>query len=147
MKNYIFFDSLKIRVFFFLLILTCTVILAMFTGCGKKTTTPSEIVYPDTNLSFIQHIHPIFLDNCAASGCHESATPAAGLDLETLSPTFNSVDRPVVIPFDADQSRLYRLLLSDYMGIPRMPRGRGPLPDNAIKAIGTWINEGASINK
>jgi hypothetical protein len=144
MKNYLFLNIVKAGIILF--VITGAIFLAINIGCNKKSTQPESIVYPDSNLSFIQHIHPIFINNCVSGGCHESAVPAAGLDLETLAPTFNSVDGPVVIPFDANQSRLYRLLLSDYMGIPRMPRGRGPLPDNAINAIGTWINEGASIN-
>jgi hypothetical protein len=141
MKNYLFLNIVKAGIILF--VITGAIFLAINIGCNKKSTQPESIVYPDSNLSFIQHIHPIFINNCVSGGCHESAVPAAGLDLETLAPTFNG---PVVIPFDANQSRLYRLLLSDYMGIPRMPRGRGPLPDNAINAIGTWINEGASIN-
>jgi hypothetical protein len=64
-----------------------------------------------------------------------------------LTPTFMSVNGPVIIAFDADQCRLYRVLLTEYMGISRMPKGRGPLSTNKITAIRTWINEGAIINK
>ncbi len=87
------------------------------------------------------------MNNCAYSGCHESISPANGLDLETLVPTFNSINGPVIFPFDAVNSRLYRVLLSDYEGISRMPKNRGMLPENQIKAIRTWIEEGAIINK
>lgn len=115
--------------------------------CDKKSTEPPVISYPDSNLSFIQHIHPIFIENCAFSGCHESIGPVNGLDLETLTPSFNSVNGPVIIPFDANSSRLYRVLLSDFAGISRMPKNRAMLPDAQIKAIQTWIEEGASINR
>ena len=115
--------------------------------CKKNSTEPEEFVYPDSNLSFIEHIQPIFQRDCATSGCHISPSPPNGLDLETLTPTFTSINGPVVIAFDADQSRLYRVLVSDYLGISRMPKGRGPLSTNKIKAIRTWINEGAIINK
>jgi hypothetical protein len=117
-----------------------------FSQCSKDTTEPTQIVYPDSNLSFNQHIYPILSGNCATSGCHESINPAKGLDLETLTPSFISVNGPTVIPFNAVQSRLYRLILASDMGTPRMPLNRAPLPTSQVEAIKTWINEGAIIN-
>ena len=115
--------------------------------CKKNSTEPEDFLYPDSNLSFIEHIQPIFQRDCANNGCHTTTSPQNGLDLETLTPTFTSINGPVVIAFDADQSRLYRVLISDYQSISRMPKGRGPLSTGKITAIRTWINEGAIINK
>jgi hypothetical protein len=115
--------------------------------CKKNSTQAEEFVYPDSNLSFMNHIQPIFQRDCATSGCHTSSSPQNGLDLETLTPTFQSINGPVIITFEADQSRLYRVLIADYMGISRMPKGRAPLSTAKITAIRTWINEGAIINK
>ena len=117
-----------------------------FSQCSKDTTEPTQIVYPDSNLSFNQHIYPILSSNCATSGCHESVNPAKGLDLETLTPSFISVNGPVVIPFDAPQSRLYRLTISSDMGTPRMPLNRAPILTSQVEALRIWINEGAIIN-
>ena len=122
------------------------VLALLLPNCGKETTEPEPVVYPDSNLSFNEHIHPIFLSNCATSGCHESVSPAKGLDLETLTPSFISVNGPMIIPFNASQSRLYRLLLSSDAGTPRMPLNRAPLLTSQIEAIRIWINEGAIIN-
>lgn len=130
-----------------LIVLTIISTIFIFQQCKKNSTEPEEFLYPDSNLSFIEHIQPIFQRDCATSGCHISTSPQNGLDLETLTPTFTSINGPVVIAFDADQSRLYRVLLSDYLGISRMPKGRGPLSTGKITAIRTWINEGAIINK
>lgn len=135
------------NVFIFSVFLFVWVFVFLAMNCHKQSTEPDNTFYPDSNLSFIQHIHPIFLNNCAYSGCHESISPANGLDLETLVPTFNSINGPVVIPFDAQNSRLYRVLLADDFGIPRMPKNRGMLPEAQIRAIKTWIEEGAIINK
>jgi hypothetical protein len=120
-------------------------IVMMLAGqCSDDPTNPEESVYPDSGLSFSQHIHPIFIENCAArNGCHTSVNPANGLDLETPAPTFNSINGPVVIPFDAQASRLYLLLIGEYQGISRMPLNSAPLSDNKIRAIRIWINEGA----
>ncbi len=132
-------------IFLFLSFLVSYTIIISLTQCSKDSTSPDSVVYPDSNLSFIQHIQPIFLRNCVSSGCHETISPANGLDLESSTPNFTSVNGTVIIPFDADQSRLYRVLLSDYAGISRMPRNRAPLAENMIRAIRTWINEGALI--
>jgi hypothetical protein len=117
-----------------------------FSQCSKDTTEPPQIVYPDSNLSFNQHIYPILSSNCATSGCHESVNPARGLDLETLTPSFVSVNGPMVIPFDAPQSRLYRLTISSDMGTARMPLNRAPILTSQVEALRIWINEGAIIN-
>ena len=119
----------------------------LFANCNKKSTEPENMTFPDSNLSFQQHIHPIFLHDCVSSGCHENGQPAAGLDLETLTPTFTSGNnRIVVFPNDPDQSILYRVLLGNYLGISQMPKNRLQLSDAKIKAIRTWIQEGAYIN-
>lgn len=124
-----------------------SIIIALsITNCNKNSTESDKFNYPDSLLSFNRHIHPIFEDNCSFSGCHQSTNPASGLDLETLAPTFSSINGPVIFPFDADQSKLYLLLLGDYQGISRMPRNRSPLANEQIRAIKTWINEGATIN-
>ena len=140
----IFYALKRIRLLILLMVLAGSLV---FQQCNKSSNEPQEIVYPDSNLSFIEHIQPIFQRDCANSGCHTSVSPASGLDLETLTPTFISNNGPVVITFNADQSRLYLVLLSDYMGISRMPNGRAPLSAYKIKAIRTWIDEGAIINK
>jgi len=117
-------------------------------GCKSKTTAPEQFTYPDSNLSFSQHIHPIFAQDCAFSpGCHQTISPAAGLDLETLFPTFQSNRRPepVVISGQPNNSVLYLLLLNDYQGVTRMPKNGPPLPEAKIQAIRKWIEEGAII--
>lgn len=127
-------------------IIIAFLIIFLMLSCNKNTTAPENFNFPDSNLSFSRDIHPIFRDNCILSGCHESVNPAGELDLETMAPTFNSVNGPVVYPLDADHSILYLLLNGEYNGISRMPLNRGPLAPKQIQAIKTWINEGALIN-
>ncbi|NIW79911.1 MAG: hypothetical protein GWN16_10825, partial [Calditrichae bacterium] len=100
---------------------------------------------PDSNLSFNQHIRPIFLQDCAAIGnCHGSTAQAGGLDLENNPPNFNSNYGLVVINFNKEQSLLYLLLFSSREGRSRMPPDQAPLAEEKIEAIGTWIDEGAN---
>jgi hypothetical protein len=125
---------------------------AGFISC-KENTAPEDnnsgIVYPDSGLSFSQHIRPIFLNSCAAIGdCHQSTIRAGGLDLEIDPPDFLGNNGLAVIPFRFNQSNLYLLLYDQIPGIARrMPPpdfSVSGLPQNEIDAIGTWINEGAN---
>ena len=138
MKNSILIKSGSLIFFIFIAIL-------LLSNCSKNSTEPNQFNFPDSNLSFSRHIRPIFEDNCTSSGCHSTANPAAGLDLETPAPTFMSNDGPVVFSYDADQSILYLIISNGYNGI-RMPLNRTPLAQEQIQAIKTWINEGAIIN-
>jgi hypothetical protein len=147
-------DKLIFRKLLFIapvLIIVATLISAI--DCSKSSTKEPDFMLPDSNLSFKNHIHPIFLEQCAdLNGCHASIDPAAGLDLETLSPTFQSNDRPqpTVVPYLPENSLLYRVLLGDvqdsYGYVSEMPKDQAPLSQEMIDAIGTWIDEGARIN-
>ncbi len=120
--------------------------IGLFYSC-KNNTDSGPPPIPEKNLSFSQHIRPIFLDNCAdASGCHRSQDAAGGLDLEAAFPTFFSNSGQVVIPGDPDHSLLFQVLTAPVGDIPRMPLNRPPLSGTYIRAIETWIAEGAKVN-
>lgn len=129
----------------FLLLLALTAMLYLACEGDSNVTDPGDENLPDSNLSFTTHIQPIFLGNCAASGaCHQTAILAGGLDLESNSPTFIGNSGQVVIPNRKDLSLLYELLFQRSGTIPRMPQDRASLSDAKIRAIGTWIDEGAN---
>ncbi|RMH82102.1 MAG: hypothetical protein D6681_17460 [Calditrichaeota bacterium] len=127
------------------------ILLGILWGCQSKTPAgidDGSVALPDSNLSFSRHIRPIFLQDCASfGGCHQSHVRAGDLDLESDPPDFNSHSGLVVIPFSKEQSLLYQLLLGSFNGIPRMPPpDRPPLAAEKIRAIGTWIDEGANTS-
>ncbi|MCB0277768.1 MAG: hypothetical protein KDI06_23330, partial [Calditrichaeota bacterium] len=63
-----------------------------------------------------------------------------------LEPTFtNSFGQPVVIFRLKEGSRLWRLIQGPYEGFPQMPLQGRLLVEEEIRAIGTWIDEGADI--
>ena len=61
----------------------------------------------------------------------------------------DSNNGPAVVPFNADSSLLYRVLLRDSVIVPnepiycRMPKNADPLTDDQQAIIYNWINEGA----
>ncbi len=116
--------------------------IVLLVGC-KGSTDSEPPPLPEKNLSYSQHIRPIFLDNCTDAGCHNTKDQAGGLDLETAFPTFTSNSGQVVVPEDPEHSLLFQLLISSVGDIPRMPLNRPPLNESYIRAIETWIAEGA----
>ena len=124
-----------------------TLLLALF-ACSEDGTSGGELSFdfPDSNLSFSADIRPIFLNSCALAGCHTTPDPQNGLDLGALEPTFtNSFGQPVVIFRLKEGSRLWRLIQGPYEGFPQMPLQGRLLVEEEIRAIGTWIDEGADI--
>lgn len=115
-------------------------------GCGKKSTQPDTGQYPDSNLSFSQHIQPIFTQDCAYSGCHIGSNAPKGLNLSITSTNiYNSSERVVIFPNDGENSPLYKVLIGTDPIAPPMPYQRSQLSNEKIKAIKTWIDEGASV--
>ena len=129
----------------FLVLLVLAAVLYLSCEGDPNVTDPGDENFPDSNLSFTTHIQPIFFDYCSANGaCHQTAIQAGGLDLESDLPTFIGNSGQVVIPNRKDLSLLYELLYQQVGTISRMPQDRGSLSDAKIKAIGTWIDEGAN---
>lgn len=127
-----------------------TFTLLSFLACSgdSNLVDPDEDAFPDANLSFLQHIQPIFLQDCAAFGaCHQSSVRANGLDLQSDVPDFfSSVNGPVVIPNNSNASLLIDVLLGPVQtrGIARMPKNAAALSESKITAIAKWIDEGAN---
>jgi hypothetical protein len=105
------------------------------------------------------YISPVIIQpNCATSSCHSKASAVAGLDLSTIDSGLYSLTqlklapnaaapmtppRPMVIPFNPDESRMLHMLKAD--GARRMPPDR-PLSGADIALIQQWILLGAQDN-
>lgn len=123
---------------------------AFFAGCSNNPVTPTE------NIKFSRDVLPIFVQNCAISGCHEQAMQNND-NLELTS--WNSIMvkgfrvGSSIIPYNAFWSALVSHInldtnLSIVATEPRMPKTRPPitgqqLPPNLVHTIIQWINEGA----
>ncbi len=111
-------------------------------GCEDSTGPGSDIVFPDTDVSYSQHVQPLFDQTCALSGCHNDATRAGDLSLTSYH---NLTQRPnIVVPGDPNSSLLY-LRITGQIG-QQMPLNRPPLTQNQQEGIRTWIVEGADFN-
>jgi hypothetical protein len=117
-----------------------------------------------------EYIAPVILaPSCATSSCHSRAAAVAGLDFSNPERAYISLTRlkvwvvdpngtagcmrwngttvvcqrgfrPLVTPFNAEQSRIVNMLRA--RGAARMPPDR-PLPEADIRLIEKWIRNGA----
>jgi len=102
-------------------------------ACGDKTVT------------YQSDIKPIIDANCAS--CHVPGGPGyekSGLRMDTYEGLMKGTKfGAVVIPGSSVSSTLYRLVAGEADPSIRMPHGKASLPDEQIKKIATWIDQGA----
>jgi hypothetical protein len=105
----------------------------------------SNIVFPDSLVSFNNQVKPLFLQTCAASGCHGGTQPAANLNLE-INTWISLIDYSpqIVTPNNGSNSLLVKYI--DGRISPQMPLRSQPLKTNQINGVRKWIDEGAKNN-
>ncbi|MEK7671897.1 MAG: c-type cytochrome domain-containing protein [Bacteroidota bacterium] len=126
--------------------------LALTTGSCKKDDgpigpdgSPSDVVFPSSNISYSQHVQPLFNQTCALVGCHSQGESADRLKLDTYENLrFGVRGLPVVIAGSPETSELV-FRIEGRTG-QRMPLNRNPLNQNQINGIRAWIAEGAKRN-
>jgi len=127
-----------------LLIFVINFLLLINTGCDDTLTADEvdNIVMPDSNVSYAEHIAVVFEFNC--NRCHNSSQREGGVDLSTWSGIV--ADPRIVFP-GSDSTSVLIWTIEYRPGFPPMPplQYRG-LVLNHIKGIRTWINEGAKNN-
>ena len=101
---------------------------------------------PASNVSFADHIYPVFQVKCAFSGCHAQPNPADGIDLSTWSGV--TADPNIVFPFEPDLSRLVWTIDPSVSGVSKMPPigYARPVTLDQLEGIKKWIDEGALDN-
>jgi hypothetical protein len=111
-----------------------------------RETEPAAAAHPQVAAStasspvFAEQIRPILAARCYS--CHGPDVQQNGLRLDSLEALLKgSANGPIVVPGQADQSRLIRRLTA--LERPQMPYGGPPLSDDQVKEIRTWINDGA----
>lgn len=105
----------------------------------------SDVVFPDSNVSYSRHVDALFQQSCASARCHAGSAPGGNLDLER--PSYRALIDHVptlVYPGDGSKSLLVLSLRGQYG--KRMPLNLPALTENQIKGIQRWIDEGAVNN-
>lgn len=121
----------------------CGVIAIVACASSCESTNPltqsKNIVFPDSGVSYHQHLQPVFDLSCTYSGCHDDGTRAGGLSLTTWSNA--NADPGNIVPFDPDHSKLVQVM-------ERKIIHNGPLDtiSNHIRGIRRWVLEGGKNN-
>jgi hypothetical protein len=134
------------KLFLVVFTLVLAQILVALSSCKDTITDPDQpinVVFPDSNVSYSQHVEPLFQQGCAFGQCHGSNS-AGGLNLE--SPSYSKLlSRPgLVVSRESNNSLLVQRL--DGRLQPRMPLNRTQLTQNQVNGIKKWIDEGAANN-
>jgi len=94
-------------------------------------------VIPDTPaISFKDQVQPIFINNCAKSGCHDGSGEFSLKDYSEISSKVHAGD--------ARKSDVYKAINTLWGGKAMPPDG--PLSDQQITLVYTWIMQGAKNN-
>lgn len=147
---------------FLFIILLPLLFLWLHQGCSDKGSNAEDekFVFPDTNISFTQHIEPLFQVRCGLeSGCHsptDISNPLpyndlinrVGLITHRLSSTGDFLvdlsihqNSPHLAPLYLILREGYPEKITDQMPPPLL--NRRSLTDNQIEGIKQWIKEGA----
>ncbi|MBM3801686.1 MAG: DUF1553 domain-containing protein [Acidimicrobiia bacterium] len=115
-------------------------LLALFwIGSGKTAAGPFQSLASDAEF-FKSQILPIFASRCQS--CHNHALKLSGLSLDSAAGfEAGGLHGPVVIPGNAEQSRLYRRVAR--VEQPYMPLDAEALPASELALLKRWIEQGA----
>lgn len=114
----------------------------LLTNCDDSPVSGEDVVFPENNISYTNHVEPFMRQACAYQGCHGGANPASGL---LLSDYFVLTSEPgLIIPNNPDGSRLIQIMENPNTHIT--PFIRSDINENTINGMRQWILEGAKIN-
>lgn len=112
------------------------------TDCDDTITSDdiNNLVMPNSNVSYAQHIAPVFEVKCVT--CHNSSRKEADLD---LSSWVTATEDPSIIFPGSDSTSILVWAIEGYPPYPLMPPNER-LKQNHINGIRIWIREGAKNN-
>ncbi len=128
-----------------LILLPAAIIVALIVpSCKDQSPTTSDLILPDSNISYSRDIDPLFAQTCLGSQCHSGSAPADNLNLLPPScTTLEYFNPPLFVPHDTNSLILQWL---DGRRFPQMPMNRPPLTQNQLHAVKQWIIEGKGCN-
>ncbi|MEJ5285911.1 MAG: hypothetical protein CH6_2829 [Candidatus Kapaibacterium sp.] len=119
-----------------------TILALLIISCSSSTNNnPTD--FPDSNLSFNNHILPLLRNTCGLSYCHGEVSPSGNVQIYDYFSLMNSYNGALVIPGNPDGSVLVQII--EYK-LPHRPNLQWQLNSKQIQAIRKWIAEGAKNN-
>ncbi|MCB0727494.1 MAG: hypothetical protein KDD00_08520 [Ignavibacteriae bacterium] len=131
------------------LLLTLSVLIlfiSSWTSENKKTnkTNGSSVnILTEDEVCFVRDVLPIFQENCALSGCHNSESRKEGIVLDSYENIMASKKGRAIIPYNLKRSKVYKKITEDTKDDRMPPPPNESLTGGEISIIGKWIMEGA----
>jgi len=116
-------------------------VLILSSSCNSDMiSSTKDIVFPDSNVSYRNHVEPFMRFTCGFGGCHNNYA-AGGLNVNDY---FNMTNYPgFIIPYNAEASVLIQILEQKLPHNP--PLYLIDVNDNHRQGMRKWINEGALL--
>ncbi|HEY6955945.1 MAG TPA: c-type cytochrome domain-containing protein [Flavisolibacter sp.] len=106
-------------------------------GSGPNNPPATSTCSVDT-IYFQQQVLPVFISNCAMSGCHDAASHKEGINLTSYSGIMSGGIRAG----NPGSSKLYNVIIDGSMP----PRPYSTLTQDQINSLNKWITQGAKNN-
>ena len=108
-------------------------------SCDDMVNSSDDVVFPEENVSWQEHVEPFIKLTCAYGDCHSKNSQTPMTDYFTL------MSQPgMVISGKPENSKLYQVLTGD-LPHPTYFYDKD-ISQNHVDGIGTWIEEGAEFN-
>lgn len=114
---------------------------------SKIMTQSNNIIKEENDICFERDVLPIFQDNCALSGCHNSESRKEGVVLDSYENVMSSKKGRAIIPYNLKKSKVYKKITEDTKEDRMPPPPNESLTGTEISIIGQWISAGAQNSK
>lgn len=101
----------------------------------------------DDEVCFERDVLPIFQNNCALSGCHNSESRKEGFVFDSYESITTSNKGRAIIPYNLKRSKVYKKITEDTNDDRMPPPPNPPLTGAEISIINKWIMAGAPNSK
>jgi uncharacterized membrane protein len=129
------------------IILALSVTFLFATSWTTNRTVSNEKVKDINEVCFERDILPIFRDNCALSGCHNSESRKEGIVLDSYENIMTSKKGRAIIPNNLKRSKVYKKITEDTQEDRMPPPPNEALTGAEISLISQWILDGAPNSK
>jgi hypothetical protein len=124
-------------------IVPCLLLTIVLNACRHESLTevPPGITPPPPgapDICFETNVLPIFVSNCAKSGCHDASTRAEGIRLDNYSDIMRGI-----VPFSSSESKFWKVIITNDPGDRMPPPPAAPLTKAQKDSVYKWIVQGA----
>jgi len=136
---------MKLKIYYIVIIISFILFLKLIVGCGTQVLGPnSNIVFPDSLISYISNVEPFMRVKCAYSGCHCDPPYNSASTMTNYFSLFNTDNLGLVVAGKPDYSVLIQILEEKLPHNPYFQKGY--ITQNHINGMRKWIEEGAKNN-